>query len=309
MLERLEWRGRVSPRALDHRRAAPDAGARARRGGGRRRLRWRRSTSSTTREAARRPFDLGWTLLVRGRLCRRARQKRAAADALGEALAIFESLGALAWIEQARHELDRVGLRRAPAELTATEHARRRARAAGLTNKEVAAQAFMSPKTVEANLARDLPEARDPLPRRARRPGRGQARRNRRRRGAEGRRLATILFTDLVLVDRASTGARRRRLGGAARRGTTRRFAASSRGSAARRSTRPVTASSPSSTAPRRRSAARSRSAGSSPSSGSTSARASTPARSSSSRARSRVASPSPSARGSWRRQARARCS
>ena len=44
--------------------------------------------------AAKLPFDLGWTLLVRGRLQRRAKQKRAAADTLREALAIFERLGA-----------------------------------------------------------------------------------------------------------------------------------------------------------------------------------------------------------------------
>ena len=45
------------------------------------------------------PFDLAWTLLVRGRLHRRARQRRAAADALGAALEIFEELGAPVWSE------------------------------------------------------------------------------------------------------------------------------------------------------------------------------------------------------------------
>ena len=104
--------------------------------------------------AAQLPFDLGWTLLVRGRLERRARRRRAAADSFAEALAIFERLGAPGWAEQARAELDRVGLRRAPAELTATERRVAELAAAGLTNREVAAQAFMSPKTVEANLAR-----------------------------------------------------------------------------------------------------------------------------------------------------------
>jgi len=104
--------------------------------------------------ASKLPLDLAWTLLVRGRLHRRAKQKRAAADALGEALQIFERLGAPDWADRARAELGRVGLRRAPAELTATELRVAELAAAGLTNREVAARAFMSPKTVEANLAR-----------------------------------------------------------------------------------------------------------------------------------------------------------
>jgi DNA-binding CsgD family transcriptional regulator len=104
--------------------------------------------------ASRLPFDLGWTLLVRGRLHRRARQRRAAADALAEALRIFEQLGAPDWAARARAELERVGLRRASPELTATEVRVAELAAAGLTNREVAASAFMSPKTVEANLAR-----------------------------------------------------------------------------------------------------------------------------------------------------------
>jgi DNA-binding CsgD family transcriptional regulator len=82
------------------------------------------------------------------------KQKRAAADSLGQALAIFDQLGATAWIEQTRADLDRVGLRRAPTELTATELRVAELAAAGLTSREVASRAFMSPKTVEANLAR-----------------------------------------------------------------------------------------------------------------------------------------------------------
>jgi DNA-binding NarL/FixJ family response regulator len=107
------------------------------------------------REAATKlPFDLGRALLVRGRLLRRAKQKRAAADTLREALAIFERLGASAWEAQARAELDRVGLRRSPDELTATERRVAELAAEGLTNREVASKAYMSPKTVQANLTR-----------------------------------------------------------------------------------------------------------------------------------------------------------
>jgi DNA-binding NarL/FixJ family response regulator len=106
------------------------------------------------RAAAALPFDLAWTLLVRGRLHRRAKQRRAAAEALREALEIFELLGAPSWIDRTRAELERVGLRRAPDELTATERRVAELAASGLTNREVASKAFMSPKTVQANLAR-----------------------------------------------------------------------------------------------------------------------------------------------------------
>jgi DNA-binding NarL/FixJ family response regulator len=105
-------------------------------------------------EAAKLPFDHAWNRLVQGRLQRRVKQRRAAADTLGEALAIFERLGAPTWAEQARAELGRVGLRRAPAELTPTERRVAELAATGMTNREVASAAFMSPKTVEANLAR-----------------------------------------------------------------------------------------------------------------------------------------------------------
>jgi DNA-binding CsgD family transcriptional regulator len=106
-------------------------------------------------EAAERlPFDLGRTLLVWGRLHRRARHRRAAADAFQRALAIFAELGAPTCAAEARAELERVGLRRTGEELTATEQRVAELAASGLTNREVAAQAFMSPKTVEANLAR-----------------------------------------------------------------------------------------------------------------------------------------------------------
>jgi DNA-binding CsgD family transcriptional regulator len=100
------------------------------------------------------PFELGRALLVRGRLQRRAKQKRTAADTLREALAIFERLGAPVWEAQTRAELDRVGLRRSPDELTATERRVAELAAEGLTNREVASKAFMSPKTVQANLTR-----------------------------------------------------------------------------------------------------------------------------------------------------------
>ena len=100
------------------------------------------------------PFDLAWAQLVRGRLHRRVRQKRAAADALREALAIFERLGAPVWVERTASELARTRSRRAPDDLTVTERRVAELAASGLTNREVANEAFMSPKTVQANLTR-----------------------------------------------------------------------------------------------------------------------------------------------------------
>ena len=102
---------------------------------------------------------------------------------------------------QARAELDRVGLRRAPHELTATELRVAELAAQGLTNREVASRAFMSPKTVEANLARVYRKlgirSRAELGARIRaepasRPAPGTPR------SAESRMLTTVLFTDLV---------------------------------------------------------------------------------------------------------------
>jgi DNA-binding CsgD family transcriptional regulator len=105
--------------------------------------------------AARLPFELGWTWLTKGRLQRRAKQRRAAADSLREAVAIFERLGATVWAQQAWSELEMVGpRRRAPDELTATELRVAELAAAGITNREIARMVFISEKTVEAHIAR-----------------------------------------------------------------------------------------------------------------------------------------------------------
>jgi DNA-binding CsgD family transcriptional regulator len=104
---------------------------------------------------ARLPLELGWTWLAKGRLHRRAKQRRAAADAFARAAAIFERLGAVAWAERARNELDVVGpRRRAPDELTATQLRVAELAAAGITNREIARAVFMSEKTVEAHITR-----------------------------------------------------------------------------------------------------------------------------------------------------------
>jgi DNA-binding CsgD family transcriptional regulator len=107
-------------------------------------------------ERALNPFDRARTRLVLGQVRRRRRERRLAREALESALAEFEALGAPLWAAKARAELDRLGLRRGAAEGELTEMERRVAElaATGLTNKEVAGTLVISPKTVEAHLAR-----------------------------------------------------------------------------------------------------------------------------------------------------------
>lgn len=101
------------------------------------------------------PFDRARTLLSLGTLRRRAKQKRAARDVLQEALETFEALPAPLWAEMARAELGRVGLRPpAPDALTETERRVAELAAAGLRNREIAARAYLTPKSVEGVLAR-----------------------------------------------------------------------------------------------------------------------------------------------------------
>lgn len=101
------------------------------------------------------PLEHGRTLVVKGRIHRRGKQKQHARESLRQAEEIFERHGAKLWAETARAELARVGGRpSAPTELTATEQRVAELAATGLTNREVAQAAFMAPKSVENVLAR-----------------------------------------------------------------------------------------------------------------------------------------------------------
>jgi DNA-binding NarL/FixJ family response regulator len=100
-------------------------------------------------------FDRARTLLIAGRISRRAKAKSDARALLIEAEHEFASFGATAWRAQAAAELARVNVRpAAPAELTETERLVAQLAASGLSNKEVADRTFLAVKTVEANLAR-----------------------------------------------------------------------------------------------------------------------------------------------------------
>jgi DNA-binding CsgD family transcriptional regulator len=101
------------------------------------------------------PLELARALIVLGQIERRARRKAPARAALEEALAICERIGASLWASRARAELSRLGVRSDdPDDLSPTERRVAALAASGLTNREIATAAFMSQKTVEANLSR-----------------------------------------------------------------------------------------------------------------------------------------------------------
>ena len=100
------------------------------------------------------PFERGRTLLCLASAHRQAKQKRAAREALEQALAIFDELGARLWAEKARAELRRIsGRRPASEELTETEARVAALASEGRSNKEIAAALFMGVSTVEAHLS------------------------------------------------------------------------------------------------------------------------------------------------------------
>ena len=101
------------------------------------------------------PFERARTQLLMGQLQRRQRLKEAAAATLNDALATFERLGTPLWAERVRAELDRANVGpRGTAALTPSEQRVAELAASGMTNRTIAATMFISPKTVEANLAR-----------------------------------------------------------------------------------------------------------------------------------------------------------
>jgi DNA-binding CsgD family transcriptional regulator len=101
------------------------------------------------------PFELGRAHLLAGRIARRSKARREAADHLERARDLFSGLGAVLWAETASAELARTGRRDRPsAGLTETEDVVARLAARGLTNRQVGEAAFLSPKSVEGVLAR-----------------------------------------------------------------------------------------------------------------------------------------------------------
>ena len=107
------------------------------------------------RSAEWRSFDRARTQLVRGQILRGLRRPREAGQALDAALATFDRLGARVWAARARSEMGRLGRRRPGRDdLTPSEREVAALAASGLRNHEVASRLGVSPKTVEAHLAR-----------------------------------------------------------------------------------------------------------------------------------------------------------
>jgi DNA-binding CsgD family transcriptional regulator len=106
------------------------------------------------------PFDRARTQLLYGEHLRRERQRGDARTHLRSALHAFEGAGAAIWAERARQELRATGesaRRRDPAtilELTPQELRIARLVSAGASNRDVATQLFLSPRTVEYHLAK-----------------------------------------------------------------------------------------------------------------------------------------------------------
>ena len=101
------------------------------------------------------PLDRARTLLALGVVQRRAKRRSEARKTLGEALAVFERIGAAIWSERARIELQRISGRAAtPGALTPAEERVAALVAEGKTNREVGAALFLSDRTVEGHLSR-----------------------------------------------------------------------------------------------------------------------------------------------------------
>lgn len=101
------------------------------------------------------PFEAARTLLLLGQLQRRRRRRSDATASLTEALNVFERLGAPIWAARAKAELARLtGPRGDGQVLTSGERRIAERAASGSSNREIAAELFISEKTVEMNLSR-----------------------------------------------------------------------------------------------------------------------------------------------------------
>lgn len=118
------------------------------------------SDAAATSGAQRWPFDLARIQLLHGERLGR-RRSIDARPILRSALAAFEALGAAPWTERARRALQAVGgdqHETGPASLTPQELQIARMAAGGLTNKEIAAELKLSPRSVGAHLYRIFPK-------------------------------------------------------------------------------------------------------------------------------------------------------
>jgi DNA-binding CsgD family transcriptional regulator len=100
-------------------------------------------------------FETARTALVLGQVQRRRRRRAAARASFERAEALFGALGATLWTERAARERERLDpAAAADPSLTPAEERTAALAASGLTNREIAAQVFVSEKTVEVTLTR-----------------------------------------------------------------------------------------------------------------------------------------------------------
>jgi DNA-binding CsgD family transcriptional regulator len=109
------------------------------------------------------PFDVARVRLAYGERLRRARALTEAKVQLQGALTAFRTLGADPWTARAERELRAAGLassQSAPdiSNLTGQELQIATLAASGLTNKEIAAKLYLSPRTVSGHLYRIFPK-------------------------------------------------------------------------------------------------------------------------------------------------------
>ena len=118
-------------------------------------------------QADHRPFERARTALLYGEWLRRARRKAEASTHLRGARADFERLGATPWAARAATELTATGVGGAPdpaapagvaGVLTPQELRIARLAARGLSNRDIAAQLFLSPRTVGFHLYKAYPK-------------------------------------------------------------------------------------------------------------------------------------------------------
>ncbi|MFE4976661.1 AAA family ATPase [Kitasatospora sp. NPDC056651] len=117
-------------------------------------------------EAAHRPFEQARTALLYGEWLRRTRRRTDARPHLRAALETFDRLAAHPWAARARTELSATGTpaptpgtpTAPPSPLTPQELQIARLAAQGLTNRDIAAQLFLSPRTVAHHLYKAYPK-------------------------------------------------------------------------------------------------------------------------------------------------------
>ena len=100
------------------------------------------------------PVERARTLVLAASIARRARRRTEAREFLDEAHAELTRCGALGFLPRVRAERERLGDRGDADSLTNTERTIADLVAEGMTNAEVAAQLYVSVRTVEAHLTR-----------------------------------------------------------------------------------------------------------------------------------------------------------